>query len=412
MRRRSIHSVNNPHLFSEVVPNSDDCVSPLNLQKTSNDELTNSLIPKQPAQKVKKSNNGQIAKNMSSKKATRQRGHSSGTIYQTAPSGEAINSHATLTSPDIGDNGYPLSNAMPKSPRNLSLRDNFPTEISSVITQAATNLQVLNKIMQENCLVNGNGSGNIHASSTAMERFPSHPNNNNIATRRTPFAVHELAKSPSTRTLREDFPPNQVAFHSHDVLSEKTGNSVRNWTALPILTSPTSTSFDNVAAFQKRLQMRLQMHHMSEMVKSPIQTTADPYAFSENEKQIHTNNFSKGSVGEIVKSPSSTSRETAFSFRRQLSQISTGSSTGSINGDRPATLRPEDYVAEMKIVEEMNIPGDFKNFYEYVTKSQITNGNQPISFNMFLELLNAGNLKTYQKKYVEYLKMKDNIVKL
>lgn len=382
-------SVSNPHPFSEVVTNSDDCVSPLNLQKNSNDELRNSLNPKQPAQKVKKSNNGQIAKNMSSKKGTRQRGHSSGSIYRTS---KAINPHATLTSPNIqphiDGNGYPLSSAMPKSPRNLSLRDNFPTEI------AATNLQVLNdNIMQQNCVVNGNGNGNLHASLAAMKRFLSHPNNNNLATGRIPFAVQDLDKSPSTRNLREDFPSNQVAPH-YNVLSEKTGNSASNGNTR-IVTSPTSTSVDNAAAFQKGLQFR----QILEMAKSPTQTTADPYAFSENEKQIHSNNFG----GEIVKS-----RESAFSFRRQLSQISTGSSTGSVNGDRPATLRPEDYVAEMRIVEELNIPGDFKNFYEYVTKSQITNGNQPISFNMFLELLNAGNLKTYQKKYVEYLKMKDN----
>lgn len=71
------------------------------------------------------------------------------------------------------------------------------------------------------------------------------------------------------------------------------------------------------------------------------------------------------------------------------------------------SLGPGEYVQEVNTLKRLPlIPKDFKEFYIFVTKQQILQLHQPITFYIFLELLNQSGLKDYHKKFTEYTKRK------
>lgn len=74
------------------------------------------------------------------------------------------------------------------------------------------------------------------------------------------------------------------------------------------------------------------------------------------------------------------------------------------DGKTDGTMNAYDYVQHLKYLKN-HVPSDFYDYYEFVSRSQIRNGNLPIRFEIFIELHNYGLLTEYYTKFVRYREM-------
>lgn len=69
---------------------------------------------------------------------------------------------------------------------------------------------------------------------------------------------------------------------------------------------------------------------------------------------------------------------------------------------KEGTLTPEEYVEQMETLKKKNIPQDFIEFYIYITRVQILRDQNPINFDVFLELHNGGKLGYMYQAFERY----------
>lgn len=69
---------------------------------------------------------------------------------------------------------------------------------------------------------------------------------------------------------------------------------------------------------------------------------------------------------------------------------------------KEGTLTPEEYVAQMDALVKKNVPQDFIEFYDYITRVQILRDQNPITFDVFLELHNGGKLGSMYQAFEKY----------
>lgn len=93
-------------------------------------------------------------------------------------------------------------------------------------------------------------------------------------------------------------------------------------------------------------------------------------------------------------------RDLKFELKNQMSSISYVSKINS------STLDPAQYCAELEELRKARIHDDFISFYEYVTRVQIRANHEPVSFNLFLEFLNAGRLTAMHDEFIGYREKK------
>ncbi|KAF5271256.1 hypothetical protein FQR65_LT17666 [Abscondita terminalis] len=72
------------------------------------------------------------------------------------------------------------------------------------------------------------------------------------------------------------------------------------------------------------------------------------------------------------------------------------------------TLTPEEYVMEVDVLETNGCPKPFLDFYNYITKKQISINLTPVSFRIFLEFQNAGQLKEFERGFRIYSQKHEN----
>lgn len=87
---------------------------------------------------------------------------------------------------------------------------------------------------------------------------------------------------------------------------------------------------------------------------------------------------------------------------------SSSANTACVEGASDGTLTAQQYVEELERLKVENVPGEFVEFYEYITRVQIRRRKMPISFTVFLELHNAGSLKILEQQFKKYLEDKRN----